>query len=383
MSLYEILVLGEVPPEHFAALSLKIAAGVKEFGFRLGDEVQVRPSRTAPERDVNASTAVAYFAGQRRLDEELALHLLNLRIPTIPVAQPAGSFSGLLSGRLAEPNGIRLKANDDLEGLAAALLETVGLLRRQRRVFISYRQKESREAAVQLHDLLAERGFDAFLDTHSIRPGEMFQDMLWHRLTDSDVMIVLDTETYFQGRWTREEFGKALAKEIHILRLVWPGHKPTEHLSSGETVLLGPSDLTSRKCLKQKVAEDVACRVERIRSRSIAHRHRSLSGKFNSEVELVGGKIEAVGAHHAIMVRLPSGRRLWAYPAVGVPTALSLNDIANRTTELGVGRPILIYDHAGIHENWVKHLEWLDTNLAVVDAVKVFEAGLRLAELDS
>ena len=77
--------------------------------------------------------------------------------------------------------------------LASAILECVGLMRRQRRVFLSYRSVESRAAALQLHDLLTARGFDVFLDTHVIRPGDPFQDVLWHRLCDSDVLIMLDT----------------------------------------------------------------------------------------------------------------------------------------------------------------------------------------------
>ena len=43
------------------------------------------------------------------------------------------------------------------------------------------RRAESRAAALQLHDLLTARGFDVFLDTHDIRLGDPFQDVLWHQ----------------------------------------------------------------------------------------------------------------------------------------------------------------------------------------------------------
>src|SRR3546814_16773733 len=113
-----------------------------------------------------------------------------------------------------------------MTGLASTMLECVGLLRRQRRVFVSYRRVESRAAALQLHDLLASRGFDVFLDTHAIRPGDPFQDVLWHRLVDSDVMVMIDTPTSFDSRWTRLEIGKAREKKIQALRVIWPEHTP-------------------------------------------------------------------------------------------------------------------------------------------------------------
>src|SRR3546814_7207947 len=70
-------------------------------------------------------------------------------------------------------DGLTRRADDpNMTELASTMLECVGLLRRQRRVFVSYQRVESRAAALQLHDLLASRGFDVFLDTHDIRPGE-------------------------------------------------------------------------------------------------------------------------------------------------------------------------------------------------------------------
>jgi TIR domain len=67
------------------------------------------------------------------------------------------------------------------------------------------------------------RLFDVFLDTHGIAPAEDFQTMLWHRLCDSDVLVMLDTPNYFGSRWTSAEFGRALAKGIAVLRVGWPG----------------------------------------------------------------------------------------------------------------------------------------------------------------
>src|SRR3546814_2597055 len=108
---------------------------------------------------------------------------------------------------------------------ASTMLECVGLLRRQRRVFVSYRRVESRETALQLHDLLASRGFDVFFETHDIMPGDPFQDVVLSRTVASDDMVMLDTPIYIDNRWTRQEIGREGAKELKILPVSWDEHK--------------------------------------------------------------------------------------------------------------------------------------------------------------
>jgi hypothetical protein len=43
----------------------------------------------------------------------------------------------------------------------------------------------------------------------------------------------------------------------------------------------------------------------------------------------------------------------------------------------------MVYDHAGIRDPWLKHLDWLDANIGAVDTIKVFDAASRLVELDT
>src|SRR4029079_15742943 len=108
--------------------------------------------------------------------------------PVIPTIAAHGNFATQIPPQLHFSNGLRRRADDaEMNELAAAMLECVGLLRKQRRVFVSYRRTESRSAGMHLHDVLSSHGFDVFLDTHDVRPGEPFQDVLWHRLCDSDV----------------------------------------------------------------------------------------------------------------------------------------------------------------------------------------------------
>mgnify|MGYP003642454729 FL=1 len=192
MSIYEIGLLGDVTDADCDKLVATIARLISEFDLEVGREVIIRSGETFDRRNRRAATAVAYFGGTAQADQELARRALSASLPIIPTIPADGEFDALIPDFLRATNGLQRRPDDpDMLGLSVVLLECLGLLRQQRRVFVSYRRVESRNVAVQLHDLLSARGFDVFLDTHDIRPGEPFQDVLWHRLCDSDVMVML------------------------------------------------------------------------------------------------------------------------------------------------------------------------------------------------
>lgn len=382
MSIYELAILGGASSEDRAILIATIGKMVADFGLTIGTEVIIYDADTLAEQDKHAAFAVAYFSNPNHVDCELVSEVLRNSTPIIPVIEVGGDFSADIPSCLQATNGLYRRHDDpEMTELAGALLECIGLLRRQRRIFVSYRRIESRAAALQLHDLLSARGFDVFLDTHDIRPGDPFQDVLWHRLCDSDVMVMLDTPGYFDSRWTRQEIGRARAKDIQILRVVWPGHKPSKLTDLAETIYLENDHLDgSDGPIVAFMAECIVLRVESLRSRSIAARYRSITGRLRADVEKIGACVEGIGAHRAIVVRLLDDRRILAYPVVGLPTAELLNDVAEKAVLYSQREiPILVYDHIGIREAWNAHLKWLDENIKTVRAIKVAEAGWMLA----
>lgn len=382
MSVYEIGILGGPAAAERRALSATIGRMVADFGLAVGSQVVLHDGTTVGGRDKHAAFAATYFGSSDRADEEAARQVAGSSVPIIPTVGPAVDFVAHIPEFLRGSNGLRRRVDDpELTELAVALLECVGLLRRQRRVFVSYRRVESRTAAMQLHDLLTARGFDVFLDTHDIRPGEPFQDVLWHRLCDSDVMVMLDTPTYFESKWTRQEIGRARAKEIHVLRIVWPDHKPSKLTDMAETIYLDRAELAgSDGPIIDKTADVIVLAVESLRSRSIASRYMSITGRLRAEVNKIGAVIEGIGAHRAISIHLLDDRKIWAYPVVGVPTAELLNDIADKAKRADQREaPVLVYDHIGLRDQWTLHLKWLDENIRAVRTLKVVEAGWALA----
>ena len=384
MSQYELIILGSPPPDVIAALRKGLAAVAADFGLAMPGDLAIRRAQDANARSPSASTAALHFGGTQNEDPALVRELQDARIPIVPVVPIGTSVTDAIPSSIQATNALFIDPDDrEQNPLVAVALECLGLLRRQRRVFISYRRLDSRDAAVQLHDKLSGRGFDVFLDTHDILPGDPFQEMLWHRLADCDVVIMLDTKDYFSSKWTVQELGRSLAKGISILRVIWPGHQPTRHLTLSDAIQLEPADLGSDGRLDPSRVDEIVRRTEGLRSRSVASRHREIAGTLRIEVERLGGTYEGIGAHRAIAFSLPNGLAIQAYPVVGVPTAELLNDIHDKARATGHSRfPCLVYDHNGIRPAWLAHLEWLDAKITDVRALKVFNAAWELAKWD-
>ena len=382
MSAYEFALLGSILPSQRAALACAIADTVADFGLSIGEDVIIHDAESVVGRNKSAACVAIYYGNPGHVDADIVKRIGRESVPIIPTIGPTENFNTHIPDFLQALNGHR-RRNDDIAmtELTSAMLEAVGLLRRQRRAFITYRRVEARTAASQLHDLLTARGFDVFLDTHDIRAGDPFQDVLWHRLCDSDVMVMLETPTYLDGKWTRHEIGRALAKGIHVLRVVWPEHQPSKLTELSTTIYLSSDDLTAADGpIRTHKADEIVFSLERLRSRSIAARYLSITGRLRADVQRFGATIEGIGAHRAIAVRLLDDRRIWAYPVVGIPTAEILNDIEDKARSAGQHElPVLVYDHIGIRSTWSTHLAWLGENIKTVRMIKISEAAWSLA----
>ena len=172
------------------------------------------------------TSAAAFFVAPGASDEGFA-ELIHLGVPIIPVLRQ-GRMAREIPALFKHLNALDIGKNS-IARLVSALLECVSLLPIQRRIFLSYRRTEGREAALQMFDALSERQFEVFLDTHGVPPAADFQFTLWQRLCDSDILIMLDTPGYFASRWNCCRIWAGACKECHCLarRLARHGSLPT------------------------------------------------------------------------------------------------------------------------------------------------------------
>ncbi|MGV7191300.1 toll/interleukin-1 receptor domain-containing protein [Xanthomonas axonopodis] len=378
-ALYQLAILGSPADAQVSELEEIVGNAVGMFNLRLGHEVgwEIRPAVFDPNQQ--RSSAAVFFGGE---DPPLAnvAKLLERGIPLLPVASEVNRVSAEIPP-LLQPLNCLAYTSGGAQRVATALLECAGLLPRQRRVFVSYRRGEAREAALQLFDALSARLFDVFLDTHGIPPAEDFQTMLWHRLCDSDVLLMLDTPGYFESRWTSAEFGRALAKGISVLRVGWPDATPSARTATASRAELLPEEVDQATGhIAEEAVERICLQLEEVRSQSHAVRSVNLVSNIRNAVQTIGGQVIGVGTNKAVHIQLPDGRNVVVYPTVGVPTSTTLHDASSNSPDQSVA---VVYDHVGLHPRWLGHLDWLGQHIHSARWVKASEAGWQFADWEA
>lgn len=262
-------------------------------------------------------------------------------------------------------NGIRY---DSPEPIASIILEGFNILRKQRKLFISYRRTDSREVAIQLYNYFQERNFDVFLDSHSIPRGVDFQKNLFHKMMDCDAVLLLDTQDFLGSPYCREELEKAIANRIGILRIKWPKAIKVDYVGLIEAVDLSPDGFERNGLLKEDILKKLHLQIEGLRVRSLASRQDALTTEFIETASRKGKR--ALQVYPNILRMDLQGEDHVYFSAIGVPTSETfhyaeelLQKLLETHTEF-----TLIYDDLTLLQSWINHLDWLSnrTRLSIL-----------------
>ena len=232
-------------------------------------------------------------------------------------------------------------------------------------------------------------GFDVFLDTRGVPPGDDFQSVLWHRLADSDLVVLLDTPGFRASRWTREELARANATSVQILHLLWPGSGADGASAFSQFHELSPADFSSLELTGDQARfcgqtlDTVGVLAESLRARALAARHRYLVDNFCDQARAQGGS-PAIQATRFISLDITTDRRVAVVPTIGVPNAARYQEIEKSITESvdHFSEVWLLYDERGIMESWLEHVEWLNKHLPL-SAVRVSESAAKIRAVGS
>ena len=291
----------------------------------------------------------------------------------LPIVQDSlEDFNQCVPEAISTYNGLAVSDQDKdvkVEKIINNILEAFSLLRKNRRIFISYKRDESTSIAIQLYESLEKNGFDVFLDTHSIRPSEPFQDELWHRMADSDVVVLLNTSNFLGSMWTTQELAMANKLLLGMVVVSWPEHSIKDHKDAEISfpIQLKANDFNDKnERLNDNIVDQIIKNVESIRARTLAARRDNLISNFMKMAKSKGCNPQLDS--YKIISMTKNDEEIVLVPAVGIPNSLNyesssifIEEIRNKKYE----HIYILFDETCIRDYWLKHLKWLDSSLAV------------------
>lgn len=368
---YQILFLGNTNSNTCNKIKKRFYALLKERG--LEKSIIVELNGTMSGYKINNPTFAFYFGKKDHDNKDIdALKkLIEKRNTVFPIF--FSNFEQEIPEILHPINGISY-TDIQLDNIVNVAFEELRLLRKKRRVFISYKRSDSTAIANQLYDVLSRNQFDVFLDTYSIRGAADFQAELHHRITDSDILIQLNSPGFMDSVWCEEEINEANARQVGILQLNWPEvlQKSTTHLCT--SIKLDEKDFKRKiynkknSTLKKSVLNKISAKVESLRARNIAAREVSLTAEFAKEAERQGRTI--LKEHIFLVEKRKDGKKWYYIPAIGVPQSMDYYESTETIKQWISGNNLpdkvfLIYDDLRILPKWISHLDWMDNYLEV------------------
>ncbi|HCT23860.1 MAG TPA: toll/interleukin-1 receptor domain-containing protein [Chitinophagaceae bacterium] len=379
---YQLVFIG-TPNPYWDGIKDVFFKHIGELGMSKDMVIVLDEKNFAIEYKANAPLYCLYFgdpSGNFK-DADILIKLITDASLILPVTDDLKQFSATIPKELRIINGFELSSQQRIEPLVSVILEGLGLLRNTRRLFISYKRDESSKVAIQLFEQFEKNGFDVFLDTHSIRHGEPFQDELWHRLADTDIVVLLNTPGFLKSEWTKEELARANAMMIGVLQLIWPTHKQEREAEISIPIQLQAGDFgnshfaDSNSYLINETILRVVEQAESLRARSLAARQDNIVSEFISAANKTGVPVN-LHPEKIITATKISGKNYVMIPTIGVPQALRYNqaeEVVKKFSSITSPEIYLLYDHINIRDKWLLHLDWLDKHLPI-KTIKIFDA---------
>jgi hypothetical protein len=363
-------------------LAQDLLAVLTEDDFDPGEPSQLR-----------RAIAAVYLGDVTRAEGSTALaaRFVGEGWPILPIVSSLERFTAEIPEILHPVNGME----PDLDRAANVLLAELGLMRRRRRLFISYLRRESTGVARQLAADLLDRGYEVFLDTISVDKGVLFQPALWGAMVDTDIVVFLDTPNAFASRWVEQEFSRASELGVTLLHLVWPDQPRARAAEFAEPIMLNDGDFAGgvhsadpAATLCPSTVERVAASVERLRAAAWRHRRARLTESLIRQIPYVREcdaqgpatdltKIDApTGAIHLTRTHEGHTTSIVVLPLHGLPRSQDWHEVS-KTYESAQERRLL-FQRGGVEEAQREHIAWLDRHLPTQSlAVEEIEAWLK------
>lgn len=378
--IYHIHLLGEVPDDLYDSLKAYLESHLSPFGLRVNEEVMLHVNDTIRDEHQELSSVIVFVAGAGTYDCNVE-HLVNLPIPIITASYNIANLYSELPNIIGHINACNLNEVDGINRLSATILNQLGLLPDKRSVFVSYKRSESTEAAEQLSNFLILKKYQVFLDTYSVSEARDFQEELWHRLINSDVVIMLDTNNFFDSHWAVQEIRRANLCQISIVRVGWPDVGRQKQFSFCEDLTFTRDDF-EQGLFSEDALDKLSNIIELSRSQSIARRHKELADEFFQYIRRMQYDLSVCGAGRYIEVKSDNKFSFIAKSVIGAPDSAHVEEIKGMNgVEKVKGYFLLHYDN-GLKPKYKEHLEWLQREIEDISISSPRDAAYEISEKD-
>jgi len=234
---------------------------------------------------------------QRRLEE--AIHD-KLRL--LPLVDNLDDYFTVTPDCLHPINGEKWSTAAEI---AELVLRQVGLTDRDRRVFLSYRRKESTPVALQLFEKLHQAGYVVFLDYFSVDRGEVIQERIAQALEEMSFVLLLETKGSADSKWVaEEEIGYALNHRLGLMSLAWPEVKKSPvfpMIPPDRREVIGGDELDVDQKLVATALDRVMLRIEREHADQLRARRERIVADVASLLQAQGTNPIRLGAHSLLL----------------------------------------------------------------------------------
>ncbi|MFN6568064.1 toll/interleukin-1 receptor domain-containing protein [Dendronalium sp. ChiSLP03b] len=367
---YQLVAVGSLSKNYVETLETSLAESMDALGLDRHQYFEVLNINQREQIDWDGLPVMVWFGGNEipePEDSHLLDYFLKKSLPIFPVVEDLSNYPVLVPPELHRINGLQW----NLERLTTDLLRAFRLCRQQRQAFISYRRLETRNVAVQLFSALSLHGYRVFLDTASVDSGVDFQEALWGRMADVDLLILLDSPGALSSQWVYQELVRANDLGLGVLQLIWPGHSRTPGTEFCDpTISLNKTDfVNSQADLNDYLTDSTVSRVlsaaETARIRSLGLRRMSVVGELVDQAKLVHLDAEV---HPVDGIKLYCGSNVVgsAIPITGLPDALSIQQQEGLLQLKDLSRTRIIYMGLGADPDYTKHLDWLNQKVGLL-----------------
>lgn len=363
---YQLIILGPACSRYQDRLIQELCERIIDLGLDPNIFFQCLDRGTLDQIDEDGIPVIVWFGDQRASDPqelECLSQCLEEGIPIFPVVESLSTFSQAIPRIIHHLNGSEWQ--EPPARFATDILKAYRLTRSQRQAFISYRRSDATGIAIQLFEAFSRSGYRMFLDTASVEAGDDFQETLWCRMADVDLLIFLDTPNADRSHWVHQELIRAQALGMGVLQLVWPApHRPTPGTGFCHKIQLQPDHFLGDHSDPQ--AQLTNSVIPRILIEAEQHRIRSISSRRLRLIDGVTAKAEALGL--SLEIDLISAIKLFRdqtpvanlLPIVGLPDARVIQQQEQVVQDRSLSPAHIVYSGLGLDPDTLRHLDWLN-----------------------